>query len=212
LAIAARAAFPYLLLVGVILLARLWHSAPALHPFTNLPGFGLTHVGVLLLLVAGGLLLAGPDTAARAGSAFRRAAKPALAMLLYVCLGRLLAGSGAAAGLARALAEALGPLAPAAVPVLGFVSGMVTGSNVGSNAALMPIQQGIGEAAGLPPSLAPGVQNFVSSAGVGMGFTSTALMVGLLADGSTPAGIWHRLAPSMAMVLALGLAMMVAGR
>ena len=99
--IALRAAAPYLLLTGCLLAARLWRDPPGFRPFAEFPGLPLTHVAVVLWLVAGGLLLRQRAPVRRAAVALRRAARPALAMLLYVVLGRLLAGSGAAAALAR---------------------------------------------------------------------------------------------------------------
>jgi lactate permease len=81
---------------------------------------------------------------------------------------------------------------------------MVTGSNVGSNAALMPVQQALGLAAGMPPLLAPALHNFAGAAGAGMSFGVTALICGLLADGTRPAQVWRLLLPSMAAVLAIG--------
>jgi lactate permease len=161
-------------------------------------------VAVVLWLVSGALLLRLPDGGARAGGALRRAARPALAMLLYVVFGRVLAGSGAAAALAGAAAEALGPLAPYAVAPMALLSGIVTGSNVGSNAALMPVQAALGRAAGLPEALAPGVHNFAGGAGAGMSVGVLAMLCGLLADGTRPGQVWRLLAPSMALVVALG--------
>ncbi len=201
---AFAAAAPYLLLTACLLLARLWREAPGLRPFVELPGMPITHVAVVLWLVAGLLLLRRADGAARAASALRRAARPALAMLLYVVLGRILAGGGVAAGLATAAVAALGPLAPYAVPPLGLLAGMVTGSNVGANAALTPLQAQIGVASGLPPLLAPGVHNFTGAAGAGMSVGVTAMTCALLGDGTRQAQVWRLLLPSMAMVLVLG--------
>ncbi len=201
---ALAAAGPYLLLTAALLLARLWTSAPALRPFEDLPSFPLTHVAVVLWLVALALLLRRRNGAALGRQALRRAVRPALAMLLYVLLGRLLAGSGAAAGLAQAAVAALGPLAPFAIGPLGLVSGFVTGSNVGANAALMPVQARLGEATGLAPAVAPGLHNFAGAAGAGMSVGVLAMVCGLLADGTRPAAVWRLLAPSMAMVLLLG--------
>ena len=133
-----------------------------------------------------------------------RGARPALAMLLYVVLARWMAGAGIAGALAGAAAEGLGPLAPYAVPVMGLASGIVTGSNVGSNAALMPVQAALGQAAGLPPLLAPALHNFSGAAGAGMSFAGTAMICGLLADGARPVQIWRLLLPSMAGVVLLG--------
>ena len=146
---AVLAAAPYLLLTACLLLARLWTGAPAFRPYADLPGFPLTHVAVVLWLVSAALLLRLPNGATRAREALRRAARPALAMLLYVVFGRVLAGSGAASALAGSAAEALGPLAPYAIAPMALLSGMVTGSNVGSNAALMPVQAALGRAATL---------------------------------------------------------------
>ncbi len=203
-AAALRAAAPYLLLTACLLLARLWAEAPAFRPYADFPGFPLTHVAVVLWLVSAALLLRLPDGAARAGAALRRAARPARAMLLYVVFGRVLAGSGAAAALAESAAAALGPLAPYAIAPMALLSGIVTGSNVGSNAALMPVQAALGRAAGLPEALAPGVHNFAGGAGAGMSVGVLAMLCGLLADGTRPGQVWRLLAPSMALVVALG--------
>jgi lactate permease len=81
---------------------------------------------------------------------------------------------------------------------------MVTGTNVGSNAAMMPVQYKLGLAAGLPPMLAPGVHNFVGAAGAGMSFAVTAMICGLLADGTKPAALWRLLWPSLVAVLVIG--------
>jgi lactate permease len=201
---AARALAPYAGVTAALLLARSWVGAPSWTPFPDLPGFALTHVAVVLWIYAGALLLRLPDGGARARSALARARRPAAAMLLYVVLARWLAGSGATGALAEAAAGALGPLAPYAVPVLGLASGVVTGSNVGSNAALMPVQAALGRAAGLPELMAPALHNFAGAAGAGMSFAVTALVCGLLADGTRPAQLWRLLLPSMVAVVLIG--------
>ncbi|MGG5818109.1 hypothetical protein [Falsiroseomonas sp. HW251] len=195
---------PYLGLTAALLAAQSWTAAPAWAPFPELPGLPITHVAVVLWLVAGLLLLRRPDGAAAARQALERARKPAIAMLLYVVLARWLSGSGIAASLAEALAGALGPAAPYAVPVLGLTAGIVTGSNVGSASALMPVQQALGQAAGMPALLAPSLHNFAGSAGAGMSFAVTAMICGLLADGTRPVRLWRLLWPSMLAVVALG--------
>ncbi len=199
-----QTASPYLALTALLLLARLWPNPPALRPFPEYPGFPVTHVAVVLWLVSAVLLARGESPLARAGAALARARKPALAMLLYVVLGRVLAGSGVAAALASALAQGMGSAAPFAIPVLGLFAGVVTGSNVGANAALTPIQVGLGQALGLPPALAPGLHNFAGGAGAGMSFGVTAMVCALLADGTRPAQLWRLVAPSAAMVLLVG--------
>ncbi|MBR0682573.1 hypothetical protein GXW74_18925 [Roseomonas eburnea] len=201
---AGSAMAPYVLLTAALLAARAVPDPPAFRPYPALPGFPLTHVAVVLLAVAAGLLTRRDRPAARAAAALRRAARPALAMLFYVLLARMLAGSGATAALAQAAAGVLGTAAPYAVPVLGLAGGMVTGSNVGSNAALITVQQALGLAAGLPPLLAPSVHNFAGAAGAGMSFGVMALVCGLLADGTRPAQVWRRLLPSMAAVIVIG--------
>ncbi|MBK1661332.1 hypothetical protein, partial [Paracraurococcus ruber] len=134
----------------------------------------------------------------------RWARRPAVALLLYVLLGKLLTGSGAAAALAQAAAAALGPLAPYAIGPIALLSGMVTGSNVGSNAALMPVQAALGAAAGLPAAVAPAIQNFAGAAGVALSVGVTAMLCGLLADGTRPAALWRLLWPWGVLVLGLG--------
>jgi lactate permease len=201
---AGRAMAPYLGLTAALLLARAWTPAPAFRPYADLPAFPLTHVAVVLWLVAGALLLRHRQGASRAWAALLRARRPALAMLLYVVLARWMTGAGISGALAVAAAEALGPLAPYAVPVLGLASGIVTGSNVGSNAALMPVQAALGQAAGLPPLLAPALHNFAGAAGAGMSFAVTAMICGLLGDGTRPIQLWRLLLPSLAGVVLLG--------
>ncbi len=125
-------------------------------------------------------------------------------MLLYVLLGRWLAGSGIAAGLAEDLAHALGPAAPYAILPMAVVSGVITGTNVGSNAALMPVQAALGQEAGLAPALVAGLHNFGGGAGAGMGASGLAMLCGLLADGTRPAAIWRLLLPSILAVLFCG--------
>ncbi len=201
---AARALGPYVALTVALLAARAVPNPPAFHPYATLPAFPVTHVAVVLLVVSAGLLLQRRDGGARAMGALRRAARPAAVLLLYVLLARWMAGSGATGALATAAANALGAAAPYAVPVLGLAGGMVTGSNVGSNAALMPVQKALGLAAGLPPLLAPGVHNFAGAAGAGMSFGVTAMVCGLLADGTRPREVWRLLVPSMAAIVAVG--------
>jgi lactate permease len=183
---ALKASWPYLLLTACLLAARLAPHPPAFQPFPELPGVPVTHVAVVLWLVALGLLTLHADGGSRAAAALRRARRPAAAMLLYVLLGRWLAGSGVAQALAQALIEGKGALAAHAMVPMGFLGGFITGSNVGSNAALMPIQAALGRELGLPELLAPALQNFVGSAGAGMSIAGTALLCALLADGTRP--------------------------
>ena len=196
--------WPYLLLTIALLGARLVPDPPALRPFAELPAFPMTHVAVVLWLVSAGLLLARGDAWARAGAALKRAQKPALAMLLYVTLGRWLAGSGVALALATALTAGKGDFAAYAMVPLGFASGFITGSNVGANAALMPVQAALGQVLGLPVLLAPALHNFAGAAGAGMSIAGTAMLCALLADGTRPVQVWRLMLPSIALVLLCG--------
>ncbi len=195
---------PWAGLAVALLAARSWQGAPAFRPYPGLPGVPVTHVAVVLWCAAGLLLWRLPDGFFRARTALARARRPAIAMLLYVLLARWLAGSGAAAGLAHALEEALGAAAPFAMPPMALLAGLVTGSNVGSNAALLPVQVALAAAAGLPALPAAALHNFAGGAASGMAFAVTALICGLLADGTRPAQIWRLLWPSMAAILLVG--------
>jgi lactate permease len=201
---ALRASWPYLLLTACLLAARLAPHPPTFRPFPELPGIPLTHVAVVLWIVAIGLLAMQADGRSRAAMALRRARRPAAAMLLYVLLGRWLAGSGVAQALAQSLIEGKGALAAYAVTPMGFLGGFITGSNVGGNAALMPIQTALGRDLGLPALLAPALQNFAGSVGAGMNIAATTMLCALLADGSRPVQVWRLLLPSMALAMLMG--------
>ncbi|MBI0537330.1 hypothetical protein D9599_17330 [Roseomonas sp. KE2513] len=195
---------PWALLSALLLLARSWHDAPAWKPYADLPALPVTHVAVVLWTVTLGFVAARPDGAALLRDTMRRMRRPAAAMMLYVLLGRWIAGSGVATSLAAAIAGSLGPLAPYAIPPLGFLAGMVTGSNVGATSSLMPVQAGLGLAAGLPPWLAPGLHNFAGSVGAMHSFANTALVCGLLADGTRPAALWRAALPVILSAMAAG--------
>jgi lactate permease len=66
------------------------------------------------------------------------------------------------------------------------------------------VQKALGMAAGMPPLLAPALHNFAGAAGAGMSFAVTALVTGLLGDGTRPAAVWRLLAPSLIAVVAVG--------
>lgn len=201
---AFAAAAPYLLLAVALLAARAVPDAPAWRPFDDLPAFPVTHVAVVLWVVALGLLALRAAAAARLAGALGRAVRPMAVLLLYVVFGRWLAGGGVATALAAAILDALGSAAWLAIAPLGFLAGFVTGSNVAAHAALMPVQAALGAKLGLPPLLAPGVQNFAGAAGAGMSIGVTAMLCALQAEGTRPAQAWRLIWPSMLLVLALG--------
>jgi lactate permease len=68
----------------------------------------------------------------------------------------------------------------------------------------MPVQAQLGQAAGLPPALAPGLHNFAGAAGAGMSVGVVAMLCALLADGTRPGQVWRLLIPSMGLVILLG--------
>jgi lactate permease len=199
----ARVAWPWLVLLGVLVIARLIPDPPRVAPFEGLPYLSATHVAVVLWGVSLAILLLRPGGGVAIGRAFRRAARPALVLLLYVLMARVMAASGAAAELARAAAAVLGPAAPYALPPLGFVSGLVTGSNVASNAALLPVQLGIAEASGLPLRVAAAIHNAAGGLGAGTSFAVMALVAGLLGDGTRPRALWRFLLPMAVPMLAI---------
>jgi len=201
---ALSTSWPYLLLTLCLLGVRLVPDPPALRPFDELPAFPMTHVAVVLWAVSTGLLLWRTDGRARAQAALARAKRPAAAMLLYVLLGRWLAGSGVALALATSLIEGKGGFAAYAITPLGFIAGVITGSNVGANAALMPVQAAVGQVLGLPVLLAPALHNFAGAAGAGMSIAVTAMLCALLSDGTRPMQVWRLMLPSVALVMLFG--------
>jgi lactate permease len=195
---------PWALLTLCLLMARAWRGAPAWRPFADLPALPITHVAVVLWIVSLGFLAFRSDAPRRLRDALARMRRPAGAMVLYVLLGRWLAGSGAATALAGAIALALGPLAPYAIPPLGFLGGLITGSGVGAASAMMPVQAHLGIAAGLPSWLAPGLHTYASGAGAAYSFSMTTMICGLLSDGTRPPALWRAALPVILAVFAIG--------
>lgn len=205
---AALAAFPYLLLAGVLLASRLWRGAPALAPLPGLPAVALNHAVVALWLVALALLL-WRGRIGQLGAALARGRRPALALLMFVLLARVLAQAGVPQALAAALAGSFGAGAPYASPLLAGIAGFFAGSNVGSNSAMMPLQAALGHAAGLGALVLPAVQNgtlfLILSPQV------CAIASGLAGGGATPAGIWRMMWPVFPLAVAVGLASIALG-
>lgn len=210
---ATQAALPYAGLTAALLLSRLWFDPPALAPFDTLPAFPLTHASVVLWLVALTLLLRQKQGALRLVSVLRRAARPALTILLYVVFARLMAGSGASAALANGFAGAFGSAAPYAAPVLGMMAGIVAGTNVGSNATMMPIQATLGQLATLPPSLLPAVQNFAGSNGCLLAPQVLAVATSLTpaAERPAPQAVWRLIWPALPATILVGLGAVALG-
>jgi lactate permease len=156
---AVALAAPYLLLVGLLLGLRLWTDPPSLHPFTGLPALPLNHAMVALWLAALALLALAGRGPRFAVHALRRARRPAIALLAFVVLARVLANAAVPTALAHALVAGFGTAAPFASPLMAAVAGFFAGTNVGSNSAMMPLQAALGHSAGLGPLVLPAVQN-----------------------------------------------------
>ena len=200
---------PYGALVAVLLGSRIWTGAPFWRPFADLPAIALNHAMFALWLVAL-LWLAG---ARHGGHLLRqslyRARRPALALLLFVLLARLLSNADVPQALAAALIDVLGSAAPFAAPFLAGIAGIITGTNVGSNSALMPLQAALGRAAGLAPTVLPAVQN--GTLFLMLSPQVAAIACGVAGDGATPAKLWRLAWPVFVISLGIGLAAVALG-
>jgi lactate permease len=212
-----RAAAPYIALTAALLGTHLlpglgpWMTGMALRPFPDLPGLPLNHAALVLGAVALLLLALRPDRGAVLLAALGRARRPAIAMLLFVVLARVLAGSGIAGALAARLAAASGGLAPFTAPVLGALAGFFVGTNVGSNSVTMPLVAALSAGTSLPPALLPAVQNFTGSALCLISPPVLALALGISGERARPAEIWRVLAPGpLAAVLVAWVAIALA--
>ena len=203
---ALLAALPYAMLVGAILLTRLWTSPPAWQPLPGLPPLPLTHVAAVIWLVALLLLLLRRISPL---ASLRRARRPMLAILSFVVLSRWLFAAGTPAVLAGGLESLLGPFARYGTPLLALMSGFVGGSNVASNAMMMPLQAALGRLQGLPATLLPAVQNF-TGAQASMFSPQVVGVFGGLA-GVTPGPVWRLAWPVFVLLLVIGLATVALG-
>jgi lactate permease len=196
------AASPYAILVVLLLGSRLWRDAPALHPFAGLPALPLNHAVVALWLSAGALLAVAGRGPLFILHTLRRARRPALALLAFVVLARMLTNAGIPVALAAALVAGFGSAAPFAAPVMAAVAGFFAGTNVGSNSAMMPLQAALGRSAGLGPLVLPGVQNGTLALVISPQLVSVA---GSLAGRDvTPAGIWRIMWPVAIITVLVG--------
>ncbi|MCC6718128.1 MAG: L-lactate permease [Acetobacteraceae bacterium] len=206
---ALRIALPYLFLAGVLLASRLWHDAPAVRPFANLPGLAANHAMVAIILVAAVVALAQARPGRVIGDALARAWRPALALLMFVVLSRFLSNAGIPQALAQALAEAFGQAAPYGAPLLAGISAFFAGTNVGSNSTMMPLQMALGQLAGMDQVALPAIQNgtlflLLAPQVVGM-------VAGLAGRDVVPAAIWRMAWPVAPIAIAVGLAAVAIG-
>ncbi len=205
----SEAAGPYLLLTGLLLASQLWAHPPFMRPFNDLPALPLNHAMVSIWLAAGIMTLLGGHGARFVGTALARARRPAIALLGFVVLARVLSNAGVPVALAHALVEGLGKAAPFASPVLAVVSGFFAGTNVGGNAAMMPLQAALGRAAGLGATVLPAVQNGTLALVISPQLIAVA--AGLVGGKVTPAAIWRIMWPVAGIALLVGIASIMIG-
>ena len=209
----ASAVWPYAMLATLLLAGQAWHGAPSWRPFAELPAIGINHPMVAIWLAAIILLaLQGQEWGNEpsvALAAIQRAKRPALAMLSFVVLARLLTNAGIPVALATSLVASFGSAAPFASPFLAAIAGFFAGSNVGSNSTMMPLQAALGRASGLGPLVLPAVQNGTLALVISPQLTAVASS--LIGGGVTPAKLWRIMWPVAAVGLIAGSVSIVIG-
>lgn len=171
-----RAAWPYLVLVALVLLTRVpgldawtqsawrwqWDAysgriAPASHPGTLL---------MAALLLGAMLQRAGrQEVAASLASAARRLLPVAVALAAVLCLSRLMLHAGMVAALQQAAVEHLGGLWPWFAPAIGALGSFVTGSATASNVLFTGLQAQTAAALGLPATAMAAAQGVGAAVG-----------------------------------------------
>ena len=204
----ARSAFPYVLLAGLLLASQFWKNAPAFRPFPDMPALPMNHAMVSMGIAALVLFIRAGKSPRLAQAALQRGRRPAVALLGFVVLARVLANAGIPVALASALVAAFGSAAPFAAPILAAVAGFFTGTNVGGNSAMMPLQAALGRASGLGPLVLPGIQN--GSLALVISPQLTAVASSLMGGGVTPAKLWRIMWPVAAVgVFAGGVSILI---
>jgi lactate permease len=172
-----RAAWPYLVLVALVLLTRVpgvdrWTMA-AWH-WRWMDEFGgriapLSHPGTLLMaaLLLGTALQGSPsrDAAVALRGSARRLLPVAVALLAVLCLSRLMLHAGMVLALQQVAVEQLGSLWPWFAPAIGALGSFVTGSATASNVLLTGLQTQTAGALSLPASAMAAAQGV--GAGIG---------------------------------------------
>lgn len=171
----ARAALPYVLLTGLILVTRtiapldqMLRNLWAIQPASDWPAFPpFYHVSFWLLSVAAayglGARLSGGQWRRVGATSWSAGRTPVLVTLTFVIMADLMAGAGIAMLLAERWAAMAGPLVLVASPVFGAVAGFLTGSNVASNAMLMPMQSALAGHSGVAAGWIAALQNTAGS-------------------------------------------------
>lgn len=175
----ARAALPYLIVVGLILVTRLVPPFEAILrgvaiDWTTDGGYAgtvapLHHPGTMLMVafVAGGLLVRGGGTQLPGAvcDAARRLPRVALALVAVLTLARTMVHSGMIELLASATANAIGGALPLISPMFGALGAFVTGSGTASNILFAGFQASAAQQAGVPPMLTVAAQAVGAAAG-----------------------------------------------
>ncbi|MDP3418574.1 L-lactate permease [Falsiroseomonas sp.] len=214
-----RAALPYLLLLGLILATRLlpplrqalagvtldWSLADGAFSGSVAP---LYHPGTLLLA---SLALAAiwrrrrpAELAQAAGRALARLPAVLLALLLMLCLARLMVHSGMIASLAQAAAALAGQGWPVFAAATGALGTFVTGSATASNILLTDFQIATATALSLP------VLPLLAAQGFGAAIGNIICPHNIVAGGATvglggrEGEVLRRTLPAAALVVALG--------
>jgi lactate permease len=174
-----RAAAPYLVLVGLILLTRL---VPPLQALASAPTLRwelmevfrgavqpLYHPGTMLALgFLGGALLqgaSGRDVAAAVLRSTRQLAPLTIALLAMLGLSRLMVHAGMIDDLAAAAAGATGAGWPLLAPAVGVLGTFVTGSATASNILMTDFQVATARGLDLPALPLVGAQGFGAAVG-----------------------------------------------
>ncbi len=173
-----RAAAPYLVLVGLVLVTRL---VPPLQEALRAVEVGwevagefrgsvqpLYHPGTMLLVgfVAGaGVQRAGRRVQDAFVAATRRLAPVTVALVAMLGLSRLMVHAGMIDALAEAAAGGAGGAWPLLAPLVGALGTFVTGSATASNILFTDFQVATAAALGLPPAPLVGVQGFGAAIG-----------------------------------------------
>jgi lactate permease len=174
-----RAAWPYLVLLALILATRLvpplQDGLRGLAIAWSLPGgfagsvAPLYHPGTMLMLgfLLGGWLQGrrGADLSAAAGRAARRLPLVLVALVAMLGVARLMVHSGMIGVLAEAAAAGVGPVWPLLSPAVGVLGTFVTGSATASNILLTEFQQQAAARLDLPARWMVAAQGFGAAVG-----------------------------------------------
>ncbi|MGF1598296.1 MAG: L-lactate permease [Acidimicrobiales bacterium] len=173
-----RAAAPYLVLVGLVLVTRLvfplrdllarfevsWRTddgfAGAVSPLLH-PGLLLSAAFVAGAVIQGASLPAVADAFA---TATRRLGGVVVALVAMVTVARTMSHAGMTAELATTAAT-VGPAWPLLAPAVGALGTFVTGSATASNVLFTELQESTAEAADLPVTPILGAQGFGAAVG-----------------------------------------------